>query len=123
MKDKLMNMVKKWLKESIMIFVLLLVIFEIFFYKEGLKPVGNAITMFFLVVVPGTMFTSNMFGKKFKRYELMLMGLGFGMILIPSIIYFINIFDVLHARYLIYLVPIGMFVLLGWIYLKKVGAE
>ena len=110
---------KNWKYELFFSYVMLFLIFEIFFYKEGLKPFVMAFIVLIFIQIPGILFASYIFKDRFKRYELSIIGFGFGMVITPLSIYFINIFEVLHVKYLGFIVPLLLIILLGFLNSKE----
>ncbi len=109
---------KEWRDEAIGTLAVLFVIFEIFFYKDGLKPLIMTLSTFAFVVLPGTLVALYVFKNRFKKVETIIIGFALGIIIIPSLIYFVNIFEVMHARYLGFVIPIILNIVFGWLNFK-----
>lgn len=118
--QRISKIIRSWKGEFVGALFLMLLVFEIFFYKDGFKPLILTIMCFVFILLPGVLFASYIFGSKLKRYERIIVGFGFGLILTPSLIYFINIFEVLHAKYLGFIIPIVLILLFGWLNMKNV---
>ncbi len=108
-----------WKYEALVSFALLFIIFEIFFYKAGLRPLLMALAAFTFILLPGILLASLIFEDRFKKHELVIIGFGFGLIITPLLIYFVDIFEVMHARYLGFIIPPLLIVILSYLHILQ----
>ncbi|MFC1769299.1 hypothetical protein ACFLZX_06075 [Nanoarchaeota archaeon] len=113
------KIIDEWKYELLIMLLVLFSIFEIFFQKDGFKPMLMALAFFIFILIPGMLLSILIFNKKIKKYEHVIVGFAFGLIVTPLIIYFVNLFEVIHAKYLGFIIPIILIGVLGYLNYKN----